>query len=154
VLVRAVILTAAMVVIAPAGASAQFTGVVVPPKKAGAEASAAVVAARADSVRETRLTDMRAWVDSAATSLGVSTAAAPVDSAAFPATPSEPATHTQTSNGSLESMSTGVRAPDTATLYPLLAMVGAVFISAGAFLVSTRPRRAEPEPAPAPGTSV
>jgi hypothetical protein len=142
-----------MVVIAPAGASAQFTGVVVPPRKAEAEASAAVVAARADSVRETRLTDMRAWVDSAATSLGVSTAAAPADSAAFPAAPTEPATHTETANGTVESMSTGVRAPDTATLFPLLAMVGAVFISAGAFLVSTRPRRTDPEAAPAPSSS-
>ena len=153
-LVRAVLLTAAMVVFAPAGASAQFTGVVVPPKKTESEASATVVAARADSVRETRLTDMRAWVDSAATSLGVSTAAAPLDSAAFPAAPSEPATHTETSNGAVESMSTGVRAPDTATLLPLLAMIGAAFISAGAFLLSTRPRRAEPEPATAPGPSV
>ena len=152
-LVRAVLLTAAMVVFAPAGASAQFTGVVVPPKKTESEASASVVAARADSVRETRLTDMRAWVDSAATSLGVSTAAAPVDST-LPAVAGEPATHTETSNGAVESMSTGVRAPDTATLFPLLAMVGAAFISAGAFLVSTRPRRAEPEPAPAPGPSV
>ena len=62
-LVRAVLLTAAMVVLSPAGARAQFTGVVVPPKKAEAEASPTVVAARNDSIRETRLTDMRATAE-------------------------------------------------------------------------------------------
>ena len=134
-----------MVVLSPAGARAQFTGVVTPPKKADAEVPAAVAAATADSVRETRLADMRAWVDSAATSLGVSTNAA-ADSTAMPVVPATPqtatnGTHETTSNGVIESMSSGVRAPDTGSTLPLLAVVGAVFISAGAFLLSTRPRR-------------
>ena len=49
--------------------------------------------------------------------------------------------HTTTSTGEVASMSTGVRAPDTASMVPLVALVGAVFLSAGIFLVSTRPRR-------------
>ena len=146
-LARAVLLAAAMVIIAPAGAPAQFTGVVSQPKKASTATTQATVAAQAasDSARETRLSDMKAWVDSAAGSLGVSTRAA--DTAAVPAvTVTTP--HTTTSTGEVASMSAGVRAPDTASKVPLAALVGAVFLSAGVFLASTRPRRHEGDAPP------
>lgn len=134
-LARMFVLATAMVVFAPA-AHAQFTGVVVPPKREAPviqdSAAAAVAAAQAD--RPTQLQDMRAWVDSAAASLGVQ--AATVDSMA------PVATATVESQGTVApaagSMSTGMRAPDTATLLPLLTLIGAVFLSAGTFLVCTR----------------
>ena len=139
-LARAVLLAAAMVIISPAGAPAQFTGVVSQPKKASTATTQATVAAQAASAsaRETRLSDMKSWVDSAAGSLGVATRAA--DSAALPAA-TVTTTHTATSTGEVASMGTGVRAPDTGSMVPLVALLGAVFLSAGIFLASTRPRR-------------
>ena len=145
-LARAILLAAAMVIISPAGAPAQFTGVVSQPKKASASTQATVAAkVVSDSARETRLSDMKAWVDSAAGSLGVSTRAA--DTSSVPAvTVTTP--HTTTSTGEVASMSAGVRAPDTASMVPLVALVGAVFLSAGIFLVSTRPRRPDGDAPP------
>ena len=53
----------------PAALSAQFTTFVAPPRKAtvdSAKATVAVAKARADSVARMTLSDMKAWVDSAA----------------------------------------------------------------------------------------
>ena len=123
-------------------AHAQFTGVVVPPKKEVAPASdSAVMVAQAQADRQTQLSDMRAWVDSAAASLGVQGATA--DSAAPVATTTVESQGTvATSEGS---MTTGMRAPDTASLLPMIMLIGAVFLSAGTFLVCTRrPRPVAP----------
>jgi hypothetical protein len=134
VLARLFVLATAMVALAPA-AHAQFTGVVVPPKQETpvvTDSAAAVVAAQAD--RPTQLSDMRAWVDSAAASLGVQAASAD-SSAPVAAAPIEAQAPVEVNEGS---MATGMRAPDTATLLPMLLLVGAVFMSAGTFLVCTR----------------
>ena len=128
-------------------AHAQFTGVVVPPKKEAApvsDSAAMVAAAQAD--RQTQLSDMRAWVDSAAASLGVQ--AATTDSMAPVATTTVESQGTVASSAGVGSMDSGMRAPDTASLLPMIMLVGAVFLSAGTFLVCTR----RPRPhAPAPG---
>ena len=116
-------------------AHAQFTGVVVPPKQEAAPVSdSALMVAKAQADRQTQLSDMRAWVDSAAASLGVQ--AATTDSAAPVATTTVESQGTvATSEGS---MATGMRAPDTGSLLPMIMLIGAVFLSAGTFLVCTR----------------
>ena len=134
-LARLFVVAAAMAALAPS-AHAQFTGVVVPPRQAVEvvpESVAVIAAAQAD--RQTQLTDMRAWVDSAAASLGVQGATADTTAPAPVAAPVESHEEAATSTAS---MSTGMRAPDTATLLPMVMLIGAVFLSAGTFLVCTR----------------
>lgn len=124
-------------------AAAQFTGVVAPPKArtsaaTNAAAEAATPGARSDSAGRTALSDMRAWVDSAA---GVSAPAttrpdstrrdstvAPVSAAAeIPAAPQPTASVTDSTDA--------MRAPDTATMLPALALVGLVMLGGGAWLL-------------------
>ena len=143
-LARSFFLAAFVAVISPVAAAAQITGFVAQPKPAApaTTVAAAVTAKQADSLRATRLTDMRQWVDSAASSLGVQTAPA-ADSVSLAAARDSAATHQAVATGDVASassgdMRTGVRAPDTATMLPLIALVGAVFLSTGAIRVSTR----------------
>lgn len=134
-LARMFVLAASMVAFAPT-AHAQFTGVVVPPKKeAPVLSDSAVLVAEAQADRQTQLQDMRAWVDSAAASLGVQGATA--DTTAMPAVAAtvESQGTVATTDGS---MSSGMRAPDTGSTLPLMMLIGAVFLSAGTFLVCTR----------------
>ena len=140
---RAVLLAVAMVVISPAGAPAQFTSVITQPKKAEPAATVTTTAggAATDTARVAQMADMRAWVDSAAGALGVATQS-PADTTAV-VTAHAADTHTTVSTGDVGSMSTGVRAPDTASTVPLIALLGAVVLSVGTFLLSTRPRRIE-----------
>ena len=135
-LARMSILAAALVAFAPS-AHAQFTGVVVPPKKeAPAVTDSAAVVAAAQADRQTQLQDMRAWVDSAAASLGVQAATA--DSTAPVATTTVESQGSVATTASVGSMDSGMRAPDTASMLPLIMLIGAVFLSAGTFLVCTR----------------
>jgi hypothetical protein len=131
---------------APA-ASAQFTSAVVPPKKPARAPEPAAVAqgpgARGDTAIAKRLTDMKAWVDSAAVALNVPTPAA-TDSARVPApadsmrtaarTDSAPPRQTTASAGEVTSFHEGARAPNTATPLPLLALLGAGSLLAGSWL--------------------
>jgi hypothetical protein len=126
---------------------AQFTGVVAPPRSAlrAAQAAAAAesAAVRADSIRRTTLTDMRAWVDSAAKAVsgsGMSTAATgpaaadTTDTTAAPAAPGQPPVRSE-STGAVADTTVP---PDTATPFPLLAVLGLGALGAGLRLVRTR----------------
>ena len=119
--------------LASSPARAQFTAVVQPPKKAPAEAQVAEATpgATRDSVGRTQLSDMRAWVDSAA---GVA------------ATPSTPvavgdtiAAITESAGGEVVNQprvnEAGMRAPDTATPLPAVALAGLAMLGAGVWLL-------------------
>lgn len=119
-------------------AAAQFTAVVQPPKsRPAADAAAATVpGATTNAQGNTSLTDMRAWVDSAAgvtapaaadslrdsTRLTTDAAGVVVDSAV--ATPAANAVD-----------EAGMRAPDTATMLPAAALIGLAMLGAGAWLL-------------------
>ena len=129
-------------------AAAQFTAVVQPPKaRPAATADAAAQAtpgARSDSAGRTALTDMRAWVDSAA---GV---IAPDSTSAADSTKRD-SSHVWTSSAGAvvpadstpvaRDAGDGTRAPDTATMLPAIAALGAGLLVAGAWLLR-RPARA------------
>lgn len=118
--------------LAPLPARAQFTAVIAPPKQE-APAPVAESPAKRDSLQTTRLSDMRAWVDSAAASLGAgapSATAVPAapDSLPAPVVPPARAAVPSAPQGDLRS---GARAPDTATPLPLLVVAGALLLAAG-----------------------
>lgn len=113
---------------APA-ASAQFTGLVTPPPRpappvemvaSGGDVSADTTAAR-------RMTDMKAWVDSAAVAVA---AQAPQDTATPPVVIETPVAVAEQAPAFRE----GAPAPDTATVLPALVLLGAGLIAGGAAL--------------------
>jgi len=121
---------------------AQFTTFIPPQNQTVKAANAAVVArerARTDSVMKIKLTDMKAWVDSAAGSLAVPNTA--TDPAATP-TPGRTTTVTDTamtlsaSHDSVVRVSHGVRAPDTASDLPMLALIGAIALVIGTVMLA------------------
>jgi hypothetical protein len=128
-------------------AAAQFTGVVAPPKaRTTAAANAAAEAtpgARSDSAGRTALSDMRAWVDSAA---GVSAPAATKpdstrnDSTAIPPSASAQVDPVQQPAASAADSTDGMRAPDTATMLPAVALAGLLMLGGGAWLLNRSAR--------------
>lgn len=133
------LLVAAALFLAPAPALAQFTTAVQPPARDSAPATVAaaesVVVARRDSVVQAQRTDLRAWVDSAASALA---AAAPMDTAVPPddsvaavvgAPPARPAPSAPTTE-----FREGAPAPATATPLPLLLLAGGALAGLGAAL--------------------
>ena len=135
---------AAVLALSAIPASAQFTGVVVPPPaKAAAvvQAQAETISERRDSAARVTMTNMKDWVDSAAAKLGVTVA--PVDSALAPVNaPAAPqaAAPTPARSGETTEFREGAQAPNTATPIPMLALLGLVSLIAGLLLL--RPRRA------------
>ena len=122
-------------------AAAQFTAVVQPPKPrpaATADAAQATPGARSDSAGRTALTDMRAWVDSAAGVIAPDSAAA-VDSTRRDSThawtPSAGAVAPADSTPVARDAGDAVRAPDTATMLPAIAVFGLAMLAAGAWLL-------------------
>jgi LPXTG-motif cell wall-anchored protein len=120
-------------------AAAQFTAVVAPPK--AREAAPAAVAeatpgARTDSAGRTALGDMRAWVDSAA-GIAAPSATAQADTTRRDST----ATWTSAAGAVAQAADTTVaadgamRAPDTATMMPAVALLGLLMLGAGAWLL-------------------
>ena len=116
-------------------ARAQFTTVMTAPvKKAKPAAVAEVPKAQRDSITRTQLTDMRAWVDSAAgvtvrTDVGEVTQDSLASPAAVAAKPAPAATATtQFRNGST--------APNTASPLPLLALLGVGALALGGALLA------------------
>jgi phage tail sheath gpL-like len=107
----------------PAGA--QITTYVAPPRTAAPQMIAAADSARRDSVATATMTNMKAWVDSAA---GVAVPAHVGDS--LVTDPGRPVT----------TFEDGAVAPATASALPLLVFGGMVAIGLGAVLVSRRPR--------------
>ena len=139
VLPPAVLSIVAAIVLLPVAASAQITTFVPPPRKADSVKQAIVAEqrVRADSVARMTLTDMKAWVDSAAGAVEVSSGIVDTSAAAVPpaATPEtrRPANETTT-------FSNGAIAPDTASPLPLLALAGVVCLVIGAMLLAGRRR--------------
>jgi len=130
-------------------ASAQFTAAVVPPKAP----PRVDTVARADSVKKAkaalteRLSDMKAWVDSAATALAMAPTPAGESTAAHTqpkhatAVERKPTT-TETSTGEVvrrapanTTFRNGAPAPNTATTLPLLAVIGAGALLTGLALI-------------------
>ena len=129
-------LIAAMVVW-PAAASAQITTFIAPPRKAEPVKPAIVAEQRVrpDSVARMTLTDMKAWVDSAAGE--VTSVPADVDSTAAPV---PPATETRRPPTETTSFSNGAIAPDTASPLPFLLIAGSVCLILGTVMLAGRRR--------------
>ena len=108
-------------------AGAQITTYVAPARTTAPQLLAAADSARRDSVASATVTNMKAWVDSAA---GVAVPAHVGDS--MTVDPGRPVATT---------FSEGAVAPATASTLPLLAFGGVMAIGLGAVLISTRPRR-------------
>jgi LPXTG-motif cell wall-anchored protein len=122
--------------------SAQFTTFVAPPKKAAADsAKPTVAAAKADSVSRMTLTDMKAWVDSAAgTSVQVANASDTTMAAANAASGSA-ATAAPNANGrTTTTFSNGAIAPNTASPLPTYLAGGLIALGAGLALLRRRRR--------------
>ena len=133
------ILAAALILASPAALEAQFTTLVPPPRDPQPAQGARVAAAqqtRDDSLRRVQLSDMRAWVDSAAVAIaGVRDTLAEIDSGdvalerpALPRPVGEPRQPTVT-------FREGAPAPATATGLPLLALLGIGALGIGAVLI-------------------
>jgi hypothetical protein len=141
---------AAVLALCSVEASAQFTGVVVPPKPKvdlTADTTPKTVAQMRDSVAHVNLTNMKDWVDSAASALGVPAAPVVTDSAAAraPVPPPVPPPLARTEDPTIAARGTtefreGAAAPNTATPIPLLALLGILSLAGGLWLL--RPRRA------------
>ena len=127
-----------LIAIFPAVASAQFTTFVPPVAKTDSIKAAAVAQTQAarDSITHTTLTNMKAWVDSAAGTVASTT---DTMSAANPSTPST-ATASTSSASSTTSFSNGALAPNTASPLPLIALVGLAALSLGTVMLAGRHR--------------
>jgi hypothetical protein len=129
----------------PAMAGGQFTTFVTPPRPRVDSTKIAPTPeqkqATADSVARVTITNMKAWVDSAAGDVVVNR----TDSAGRPVAAGGPVTTGTTPTpraANPESTTTfrdGARAPDTATWLPLLVLVGASAIGVGVVLLRWRP---------------
>jgi hypothetical protein len=122
--------TGLALVLAAQTAQAQITTYVAPPRAPAAsrEMVAAAASARRDSVAQVSMTNMKAWVDSAA-GVPVPAYVGRVDSSALANDPGRPVTAT---------FSDGAVAPATASNLPTLAVVGLVCFALGAALLATR----------------
>jgi hypothetical protein len=147
-------MAAIMIISLSAGsADAQITTVISAPKRA--EAKQAEAARREevaqDSAARVTLTDMKAWVDSAAAALALrpDTGAVPADSAAAPSNVARTSPRPDSSLGNARAPAAkpaefrdGARAPDTATAIPTLALAGGALLVLG-FALRLRTLRAE-----------
>jgi hypothetical protein len=117
-------------VLSASSARAQITTYVAPPRAQPPtrEMVAAADSARRDSVARV-VTDMKAWVDSAA-GVDVPPTIGRADSAALISDPGPP----------VSTFSDGAVAPATASNLPTMAVVGALFVVLGAALLANRPR--------------
>jgi hypothetical protein len=118
---------------APA-ASAQFTGLVTPPPRPAPPVE--IIAQSGDVSRDTtaaaRMTDMKAWVDSAAVAVAAQT---PQDTATPPVVVETPAAvETPAPQEEVSAFREGAPAPDTATPLPALLLLGAGLFAGGAAL--------------------
>jgi hypothetical protein len=130
----------------PATAFGQFTSYTPPRPRvdtATTPATPAQRAATADSVARVAITNMKAWVDSAAGDIVVNR----VDSTGRPAAATGPvttgaATPAERDAARAESPSVfgaAARAPDTATWLPLLVLIGTTAVGVGVLLLRWRP---------------
>ncbi len=132
----AALVTASAVALCATPAEAQFT-TFVPPKKAPvADTVPTQVAAeqRADSVQAQTLTDMKVWVDSAARALAVNVDTTTVDSLVVDSLAGEVVQADPARTPTTE-FREGAPAPDTATMFPMLAAAALGCLGAGALLL-------------------
>lgn len=128
--------SSAALMLAASLANAQITTYTAPPRPlVTPQTVASADSVRKDSVAQATMTNMKAWVDSAA---GV---AAPryvgtVDSAALANDPGKPVTEPATTT----TFSEGSVAPATASALPTLAVLGFALFAIGALLLANRPR--------------
>lgn len=113
-------------------ATAQITTYIPPPRPdtVSAQAIAAADSAKRDSLARVSLTNMKAWVDSAA-GVPLSLPERPMDTAVVVPEPPQPVT----------SFEDGMPAPATASDLPALALFGVIALAAGVALLAQRPRR-------------
>jgi 5'-nucleotidase / UDP-sugar diphosphatase len=143
---RAACLTLVFAALTPIASKAQFTAYVSPTRPNTDSAKAAIVAvqrARSDSNARASITNMKAWVDSAA---GVAQTS-PADTTATPPPATPPATPAPTTapvpaapTHNTTSFSNGARAPATASYLPLIAFLGLASLSVGIVLLAGRKR--------------
>jgi len=135
------LILSAAALLTPAALPAQFTTFVAPPRKAASDAAkpsvVAVAKARADSVSRMSLTDMKAWVDSAAGTSkpalsATDTAMTRADTLVSTAPTPSATAHTTTT------FSNGAIAPNTATSLPTLLVAGLLSLTAGLLLLRRR----------------
>jgi hypothetical protein len=119
-------------VLAAPSASAQFTGLVTPPPRPAppVELVAQAGDVAADTTAAARMTDMKAWVDSAAVAVA---AQAPADTATPPVVIETPAA-APAAQEEAPAFREGAPAPDTATPLPALLLLGAALVAGGAAL--------------------
>ena len=132
----AALATVTALALTAAPAAAQFTTFVPPKKAAVADTAPTRVAAeeRADSVQKQTLTDMKVWVDSAARALAVNIDTTAVDSLVVDSLAGEVVEPAPASTSTTE-FREGAPAPDTATMFPLLAVAALGCLGAGALLL-------------------
>ena len=140
------VMRAAMValMLVPAISSAQITTVISAPKRqqAAAQAAAQREAAAQDSIARVTLTGMKEWVDSAANALALrpDTGVAPSDTTRVAVNP--PAQQRADSTSATrpaaarpaDTFRDGARAPNTATPWPTIAILGLGLMAGGALL--------------------
>jgi hypothetical protein len=136
------IVVLAFAALLPATAAGQFTTFVTPPRQRADTAKPAPTPAQAaeaaDSMARVAITNMKAWVDSAAGDVVVNR----VDSAGRPVAATGPVTSGAVTPSRAESTSVfreGAPAPDTASWLPLLVAVGAGAIGVGVVILRWRP---------------
>jgi hypothetical protein len=132
--VRIAILTVAVATLFAAPvASAQFTGLVTPPPRPAppAEIVARAGDVTADTTASQRMSDMKAWVDSAAVAVAAKT---PQDTTTPPPVVIETPVAAEPAQEPVTEFREGAPAPDTATPLPFLALLGAGLVAAGAAL--------------------
>ena len=130
------LLALALIAGMPGIAGAQFTTFIPPVNKKADSVKAAVVAeqkVQQDSIATAKMTNMKTWVDSAAGIMPTPTTAA--DSLAATLPPPVPT--------SLDSamFANGTRAPATASMLPLLLLIGLGFVGAGVAVMFIDPPR-------------
>ena len=134
---------AAALVLGSAEASAQFTGVVIPPKAKPApvvDTMPKSVTEMRDSVARVNLTNMKDWVDSAAVALTTVPTPVVTDTAAagIPVATPVPARDTAVRAAGTTEFREGAPAPNTATPIPMLALLGVSALVAGLWLLRRR----------------
>jgi hypothetical protein len=121
---------------------AQFTTFIPPQKKLADSMQTVAVAqerARADSVMRIKLTDMKAWVDSAAGTVAMPTTAADPTATPnpIPTTPArDTAAFTPAAADSALRLRHGAKAPNTASDLPMLALIGAIALAIGTVMLA------------------
>jgi hypothetical protein len=122
------------VLLAAPSASAQFTGLVTPPPRPApsVELVARAGDVSADTTAAQRMSDMKAWVDSAAVAVA---AKAPQDTTTPPVVVVEnPPAVVPPPQEEVSAFREGAPAPDTATPLPVLMLLGVGLVAGGAAL--------------------